>query len=340
MQRLFLVLLCAVGISSDMSFCVYPEPSARPIPVMPPYSNGNDSGYESDDESSLVACSDSYIDTDVEMVEFSQEEQPNRRTITCLTDKDWDARTTMRLLDFSGMQLTSIKELKNRCQPSPSAYEPPLFPYETLTTITLAHNCLQGACAHDFDTFKNLKKLDLSHNKLTTMDFGSFFKTCPRLKELNVSHNAIKTIAWSAHPVWEKLYGEQVDSLPRINCIDNPITQKDQEWLQERYNVEYSRLEKSLTMPLFCMKASGCGSLTGTVVAGVTLTVAQSAYGWFATPLGCLVGAGIGLGLDMYMAPEQENVNRIYFKLEDMTEDNRQDDDLLRGQCYCQWPCM
>jgi len=251
------------------------------------------------------------------------------KMLTQFTESDWKEKVNGLTLELSNAKFNSIKELSDVCKPSPSSAVPVLFPYETLTKITLTHNNLCEIQADSFTGFKNLSHLDVSHNKLKVIDFGSFFAACPRLKHLDVSHNAIATVAWSLHPAWTK----STASLPIINCIGNAIVQADRDWLKKKYIEKEVEFYRSTTMGEYSIR----GGFSGTVLCGggiggvVTIITENTLYMAAGFPIGCMVGTLAGLGLAEYDSRKQDEDgermrDRIYFEKGDVPRNNIESD--------------
>lgn len=64
----------------------------------------------------------------------------------------------------------------------------------SIVNLHLANNNLECISENWFDSLVNLEFLDVSANKITSIDYKAFEK-CKRLVKLNVSHNALKHVA-------------------------------------------------------------------------------------------------------------------------------------------------
>jgi len=237
---------------------------------------------------------------------FNDEPEDRVATAKSVTS-DWRTMVHGSDFDLSNKQLNCVKGLSEVYKPVSSSLTPAFFPYETLTKIVLAHNCLSEIRGEDFIAFKNLQVLQLHHNELELVDVGPFFTACPKLKDLDLSDNKITTVVWSKHPVWEKL--------PRINCTGNTITNADQAFLKNRYKQEYERMEASERTLMVCALGGFAGtSCLGTIGWGMSYYMTYNWLSCISLPIGCVSGAVVtGIAAKCRSNITSDNEVHIYF---------------------------
>ena len=75
-----------------------------------------------------------------------------------------------------------------------------------LKKCNVSHNKIsEVSLQKNFSSDNQLTHLNLSHNALNTFDIGTLLAKCTQLKKVNLEHNSIlQTIAWQEYPFAER----------------------------------------------------------------------------------------------------------------------------------------